>query len=694
MMLWHGKKILLLFACVLAAELFVCNYRHFESLLGHFKLGKDNTRQLTAADMEPESGYTLLRDNVFFVEGDELGIEIRGINEELLTARIDIQVIGGGEEEKPVYVRQWVTDESHRLYYGLPGREIWKQEARSSYITYHLYGKCTGLRIVPDVLAGQTISVSITLNPVIPLFFSWERVLFLFFLALLFYLLKPASILHQVKYLGLGRAKRGALLGLFFTAHLVLFWKLTGLNPYFQTEDSVNQRQYQELAESLKAGSFALLEEPAEALKAMENPYDMDYRNQVMSQAGEWYSWDHAYYNGKYYVYFGVIPAVLFYLPYYVITGSHLHNHILLFLLSLFFMAGTLAVVHKMIRRWFPKTTVGTWYLLNELLLLGSGIVYMMKRPDLYTVPILCGLSFGMLGLWCFLAAGEGKVISLKYLCLGSLFMALIAGCRPQLFLFMLPAAVLLWVSVKDSLKKGAFAKGLPVLAAFFLPMAFIAAGLMYYNYSRFESVFDFGANYNLTMNDMRNRGFHFDRIPLGFFAYLFQPVKLIQRFPFMEAVYFDSQYMGVTIQEATYGGVFMTNLFAWFGPLSLFVHKYFEGSKKIPLALANACLLAAGIIIAADTSMSGILQRYFLDFSAFLMLASVLSVFLILERTADFGTGSGFLTGMVLWGLLICLLWQTGYQGMAFFLDTGESLQEMRPDLYSHVKYLVNFWV
>ena len=59
-----------------------------------------------------------------------------------------------------------------------------------------------------------------------------------------------------------------------------------------------------------------------------------------MSEAGEWYNWDHAYYKGKYYVYFGVVPAILFYLPYYVITGTHLHNHVLIFFLSLFFTAG------------------------------------------------------------------------------------------------------------------------------------------------------------------------------------------------------------------------------------------------------------------------------------------------------------------------------------------------------------------
>ncbi len=708
------KKILFLLACVLLAELFVCNYRHFESL-GN----RERTRRLSASEIELEEGYFHVGDNVYLIVGDALGIEIKEINETLSTACIDIRIIGSEEETaKPVTIHQWVTDESHKLYYGLPGREIWRNEKRSSYITYHLYGKCTDLRIVPDVLKGQQISLSITLNPVIPLYFSWERVAFLFFLSCLVYALRPSSFLHQTEYIRLKPAYRKILLALFFMMHLLFFRYLTGLNPYFQTEEQVNQRQYQELAESLRAGSFALLEEPARALQEMENPYDLLYRNQVMSEAGEWYNWDHAYYKGKYYVYFGGVPAILFYLPYYVITGTHLHNHVLIFFLSLFFTAGCMGVVHEMIRKWFPRTSLGVWILLNELLLLGSGIIYMTKRPDLYTVPILSGLAFGMPGLWCFLIAGRGKEISLKYLGLGSLFTAFIAGCRPQLFLLMLPAAVLLWESAvhplaksvtgigkdgggkragegkDESGRKKADSQVLSAITVFALPMLLVAAGLMYYNYSRFESVFDFGANYNLTMNDMRNRGFRLDRIPLGILAYLFQPVKIIQRFPFMEAVYLDSQYMGVTIQEATYGGIFMTNLFTWFSLLPLLFRRHFKKHGRTPCRFALACLLAAAIIIVADTNMSGILQRYFGDFSVFLMLASTTAVLLVLERLSVRGSGREFFKRMVLWGLLICLLWQIGYQGMAFFLDTGESLQELRPDLYAHVKYLVNFWV
>ena len=86
----------------------------------------------------------------------------------------------------------------------------------------------------------------------------------------------------------------------------------------------------------------------------------------------------------------------------------------------------------------------------------------------------------------------------------------------------------------------------------------------MYYNYARFGSVFDFGASYNLTTNDMRYRGWVWGRIPYGIFVYLFQPVKLTTDFPFMETLFASTHYMGITIQEFTPGGLFATHLFAW----------------------------------------------------------------------------------------------------------------------------------
>ena len=59
--------------------------------------------------------------------------------------------------------------------------------------------------------------------------------------------------------------------------------------------------------------------------------------------------------------------------------------------------------------------------------------------------------------------------------------------------------------------------------AAFILPVVVVAAGLMWYNAARFGSPLDFGANYNLTGNDMTQRGFNAVRIGPAVFTSLFE---------------------------------------------------------------------------------------------------------------------------------------------------------------------------
>ena len=702
-----GCRYLWLPAVVLLIEVFFFNYRHWESIGNQEISGESLNGRLHFG-----SGYLQTGGNTYLAGEGGLEILVEGIGEELKTACIRIRMLNSEKDkESPVVIRQLVTDESHQLFYELPRREVWAGEERSAYMTYHLYGKCGDLQIIPLLEKGDEISLSLSLNPVIPLFFSWERVFVTGLLLALVCLLRPVSILHQIPALKPGKRQAKCFWGrprlfLFFAVHGALFFCLTGLNPFFQQETGGNQKQYQKLAESLKAGTFFVMEEPPEVLKNMENPYDFAYRNQLMEESGEGYQWDHAYYEGKYYVYFGVVPAVLFYLPFYLLTGRHLSNHTLIFLLSLLFLLGVLGVIYELIRKWFPKISLASWFLVTELVLTGSNVIYMTKRPDLYTVPILSGLSFGMLGLWCFLKAVEKQKMSCVYIALGSFLTALIAGCRPQLFVFVIPAVFLLTQHMLlYPEKKSPAGRKFPFWPAvsFFLPMLIVAAALMYYNYSRFGSVFDFGASYNLTFNDMRRRGFHFDRIPLGIFAYLFAPVQLTEQFPFAQAIYFDSQYMGVTIQEATYGGIFRIHPFAWFCLLPFLLCRYFRKYNQSAWKMALLFTASAIGVIVIDTNMSGILMRYFSDFSVFFMLAGALSAFTLLERfgleapacPAKERQGSaGFFRAGIIWGLLFCLVGSLVYQGMIFFLDTGESLRELRPDLYSHVKYLTAFWL
>ncbi len=70
-------------------------------------------------------------------------------------------------------------------------------------------------------------------------------------------------------------------------------------------------------------GQLYLDEEPPQWLQDMADPYDKGARDEAQKETGEPYLFDVAYHDGHYYVYFGVVPVVLFYLPFYLLTGAN-----------------------------------------------------------------------------------------------------------------------------------------------------------------------------------------------------------------------------------------------------------------------------------------------------------------------------------------------------------------------------------
>lgn len=672
-----NKKYIIVFgllALALLLEIFLFNFRHWQSV---------NNQEITDYSLVLGDGILEQMDHTYILNEGNKYLEFNEINKELNTLYIDIQILDS--ENRNAEIQLSARDESHEIYYGMPARQIYYSQEKSKYLTFHLYGKCKSLKIFPMLNDGEHVRISYKLNPVIPVFFSWGRVFGLWIIFLACYFLRPSSFIYQIRFLDMQRNKN-ILLVSFFLLHMLCAGLMIHVNPFFRGEPAANHEQYQKLAESLSQGRAYLLEEPPQVLQEMENPYDYNLREQVMEESGEWYLWDYAYYEGKYYVYFGVVPEILFYLPYYLLTGTHLHNYQVIFIGAGMVILGMMGIIYQVIKRWFPETSIGAWYLLSELMILGSGLIYMCKRPDMYTVPIIVGLGLGLLGIWCFLCAERDNSLLTGYLVLGSLCMALIAGCRPQLFLMVLPAAVLLrkyifsfsYIRTKEGIKN---------MAGLAAPMITVAVFLMYYNYIRFGSPVDFGANYNLTFNDMRNRGFVPDRLPLGIFAYLFAPLKTTLDFPFTEANYFQSQYMGITISEATYGGIFAVNLFAWLGPALLLFRKYLK--KNTVISMAYISMLAAVIIICADTEMSGILMRYFGDFNVFFMLAAAFSWLILFKRAEN-----RVLKKFLLLFLVVCLFLSIVYQIRIFFLDTGEALIDLRKDLFVQVKYGIMFWL
>ena len=71
------------------------------------------------------------------------------------------------------------------------------------------------------------------------------------------------------------------------------------------------RNQYEVMTDSILERHLYLDEEVSEDLLALDNPYDFFARD----KGGIDYLWDHAFYNGRYYMYFGIVPVFTVFLP-------------------------------------------------------------------------------------------------------------------------------------------------------------------------------------------------------------------------------------------------------------------------------------------------------------------------------------------------------------------------------------------
>ena len=130
------------------------------------------------------------------------------------------------------------------------------------------------------------------------------------FLLILFGL-RPKSFLHGITFENTSRAAKGLTTAVFIFTVLLCVLPM-GLSPSYNGENPDYMNQYELLAESLSNGHVYIdYDDVDPKLLALDNPYDPEARK----AAGVSFHWDHAFYKGRYYMYFGVVPVFLLFLP-------------------------------------------------------------------------------------------------------------------------------------------------------------------------------------------------------------------------------------------------------------------------------------------------------------------------------------------------------------------------------------------
>jgi hypothetical protein len=289
------------------------------------------------------------------------------------------------------------------------------------------------------------------------------------------------------------KKKIGIIISVIFT--LLICTIPMGLSPEWNGKNMYHRNQYELLAESMLKGKVDIEYDSVfyDELSKMENPYDTEKRTEDNIQ----YKWDHAYYKGKYYMYFGVVPVIVTFLPYRLITGHSLNTYHATQIYVGIFIIGIFYLFYYLKNK--TKSKISTIeYIIASIAVSLASIWYAVDYPALYTTAITSGLMFSILSIIMFMKCILDDKKSIKYLILGSLFGALIFGCRPTIGF----VNILFFPALLSVIKKEKREEKILITLLSLLPYIIIAILLMLYNYVRFESVFEFGQTYQLTDSD------------------------------------------------------------------------------------------------------------------------------------------------------------------------------------------------
>ena len=288
------------------------------------------------------------------------------------------------------------TDEGNsRLnYFGT--WQIAPESTRSQVISLDLTGNVGTMELTASgystAFATFPVAVTftgITANAPRPLQFSLLRCIAVFLALLAIYALRPQSGLWHRRWLAGNVCDRaaGAVLAVILAAFVVVvpFWEPgnTGLatenyNVAFwdhESKISFVYEQYGALAHSLLNGRLDLMQDPPEELLALDNPYDSTAREEAQVNS----LWDHAYYNGRYYVYFGIVPCLLFQLPFEAVTGiQNLAYPPCMIVMGLLFLLASFGAVHQVVRRWFSQASSAAYLLSVAAIVLGIVAVFVL----------------------------------------------------------------------------------------------------------------------------------------------------------------------------------------------------------------------------------------------------------------------------------------------------------------------------
>ncbi len=372
---------------------------------------------------------------------------------------------------------------------------------------------------------------------------------------------------------------------------------------------------YNLLARALVRGQLHLTVEPRPEMFERSEPYEPGRNDPYRLH-------DASLYRGRYYLYFGVVPALLLFVPWSLAGLGDLPQSLAA---ALFAWGGFLfsALLLRHLRRahlgTLPQWTCGLAYL---TLGLANVAPFILRAPLVYEVAIAGGYFFLAGSAWLFATAGAGDRARLGRLSLGALFLGLAVGCRPNLLLAVPLVPLLAWPALRaDKERRGRAA--LAVLG----PLGLCLLLLGVYNALRFGSPLEFGVRYQLAgvrpISRLDPRA-----VPPTLFFDFVAPPSIRLDFPFF---FPDRDYPGTTpagyFKDTSTTGAIAHSPFLLLLLCAPFLLRRGSAKERDRLRIAISVLVAVGLLIPLATSyaFASAAMRFQVDFVSFLVVPALL---------------------------------------------------------------------
>ena len=512
------KRIAISLFVVLLLEVFVFNLKSFTT--DRQEYGVDF---LHAQTTTPET-VEILEDGIHFRGNGEV---IFHVNDEDINA-IQLKFKG---EDKRFWCGVAIADDNFSKAHIMAAQKYTSCTYGKFETSFLTYGKLREVKVVLSDVDSEVCLEDLTLSDTLPFQFSWVRVLFLFvFLALVWAIVSYKLYEYDYNKDSIKRKRVIGLLMLVSSLVLLSFYNPEQKAIKYSESDLTYSDAYAEMFDAFYNKRLTLKAQASEALEELENPYDRSERD----GSGIWYYWDRAYYDGDYYSYFGASPVLLFYFPFYFMSGGYVPttNMACVFfgILAVVFMYNaTLSFANKFMKK---VNFLGLCMMLASAIFV-SGLAYLVNYSCFYMVPPVASTCFLFLCLWTGISAcGEKskyKQCILFAIC-GLSFVLCFETRATKAFSALVLAPLFISVLADKNLT---VKRRVASVISFMVTVVTGLAAVMTYNYARFDSPFEFGATYQLTLSDIHANKVNWRLFIPAMVHYFLQPLTISETFPY-----------------------------------------------------------------------------------------------------------------------------------------------------------------